>query len=365
MSAPCCVGHFFHILFSGELSAAEKAALPDYRNTISVARETIWRAITSGQGSGATSPSWDQGRIVYSEGIGIADRAQNRPVDRNTRFNIGSTSTMFVAVAILLLVEEGKVSLDEAVARYIPEFSMKDERYKRITVRMLFNHSSGLPGSTFYFGYKPDARMHKLLLNTLKDAYLKHDPGAMSLYCNDGFTLAEMIVEKVSGKKYVDFLNQRIFTPLDMKDTSASIGEINEPNSAEFYDSQTGKKYPRLAISVYGAGGMSSTAEDLCRFGGSLLSPKGKRILSDRVHQRDSREQPTLFSGKSGSADHGPVWLGIFGYCRLSQEGIQVLVRAVMQRVIYDESADVPQEGIAMVSVYPEMRTARQLLAHS
>ncbi|MBP7529947.1 MAG: beta-lactamase family protein, partial [Syntrophorhabdaceae bacterium] len=176
----------FSILFSGELSAAEKAALPDYRNTISVARETIWRAITSGQGSGATIAVMDQGRIVYSEGIGIADRAQNRPVDRNTRFNIGSTSKMFVTVAILLLVEEGKVSLDEAVARYIPEFSMKDERYKRITVRMLFNHSSGLPGSTFYFGYKPDARMHKLLLNTLRDAYLKHDPGAMSLYCNDG-----------------------------------------------------------------------------------------------------------------------------------------------------------------------------------
>jgi CubicO group peptidase (beta-lactamase class C family) len=97
----------FSIIFSGELSAAEKTVLPDYRNTISVAREAIWRAITSGQGSGATIAVMDQGRIVYSEGIGIAHRAQNRSVDRNTRFNIGSTSKMFAAVAVLLLVEEG------------------------------------------------------------------------------------------------------------------------------------------------------------------------------------------------------------------------------------------------------------------
>jgi len=338
----------FSIIFSGELSAAEKTTLPDYRNTISVARQTIWRAITSGQGSGATIAVMDQGRIVYSEGIGVADRAQNRPVDRNTRFNIGSTSKMFAAVAVLLLVEEGKVALDETVARYIPEFSMKDERYKKITVRMLFNHSSGLPGSTFYFGYKPDIRMHKILLDTLKDAYLKHDPGAMSLYCNDGFTLAEMIVEKVSGKKYVDFLNQRIFTPLAMKDTSASIGEINVPNSAEFYDAQTGKKYPRLAISVYGAGGMSSTAEDLCRFGGSL-SPKGKKILSDASIKEILAEQPTLFSGKL----RGPQIMGQFGWeysdiADYHKKGIQVLGKGGHATGYTTNLQIVPQEGIAI-----------------
>ena len=163
----------------------------------------------------------DQGKIVYSEGIGAANRSENRPVDKNTRFNIGSTSKMFVAAAILMLVDEGKVALDESVAKYIPEFKMKDKRYKDITVRMLFNHSSGLPGTTFFPAYKSGGDPHEILLETLKDANLKHEPGGMSLYCNDGFTLAEIIVERVSDKKFLDFLKERIFDPLQMRNTSA------------------------------------------------------------------------------------------------------------------------------------------------
>ncbi|GAB6059307.1 hypothetical protein JCM31598_24240 [Desulfonatronum parangueonense] len=191
-------------------------------------------------GSGATIAIMDQGRIVYSEGFGVADRSTNRPVDANTRFNIGSTSKMFAAVAILLLVDEGKVILDERVTTYIPEFVMQDERYRDITVRMLFNHSSGLPGSSFYFGYEPDSHMHHILLETMRLSRLKHAPGAMSIYCNDGFTLAEMIVERVSGLSYLEFLAHRIFTPLGMVNTGASVGESGGMNVAEYFAPETG-----------------------------------------------------------------------------------------------------------------------------
>ncbi|HOW53217.1 MAG TPA: serine hydrolase domain-containing protein [Syntrophorhabdaceae bacterium] len=313
------------LLTSGAAGAAEGNTRSEYKQTISTAREAIWKAITSGQGSGATVAVMDRGEIVYSEGIGVADRARNRPVDRNTRFNIGSTSKMFAAVAVLLLVDEGKVSLDESVVKYITEFKMKDERYKKITVRMLFNHSSGLPGTSSYTGYKPDPRMHRILLDTLKDGRLKHDPGAMSIYCNDGFTLAEIIVENVSGKKYLDFLAERVFAPLGMKNTSASVGEISEANIAEHYDTKTGKKYPREAASIYAAGGLSSTAEDMCRFGDSFSSG-GKRILSDASIKEILSPQPTRFSDKL----RGPQMLGQFGweYSSLAsyrEKGIQVL----------------------------------------
>jgi len=338
----------FALLAAGELRAAEKNARPDYKNAISVAGETIWKAITSGQGSGATIAIMDQGKIVYSEGIGVADRSQNRPVDKDTRFNIGSTSKMFAAVAILLLVDEGKVALDESVAKYVPEFKMKDERYKNITVRMLFNHSSGLPGSSFYFGYKPDARMHKILLDTLKEAHLKHDPGAMSIYCNDGFTLAEIIVERVSGKKYIDFLTERIFNPLGMKNTSASVGEISETNVGEYYDAKTGKKYPRQVVPVYGAGGLSSTAEDLCRFGDSF-SLKGKRILSDASIREILKTQPTRFSDKLRDrqlfGQFGWEYSSLAGY---REKGIQVLGKGGHTQGYVANLQIVPQERIAI-----------------
>jgi len=338
----------FSLLAADRIQADEKKSRPDYKNAITTSREIIWNAITSGKGSGATIAIMDQGEIVYSEGIGVADRSTNRQVDKDTRFNIGSSSKMFVAVAVMLLVDEGKVALDESVIKYVPEFRMKDERYKKITVRMLFNHSSGLPGSSFDFGFKPDTQAHKILLDTLKDSRLKHDPGAMSIYCNDGFTLAEIIVERMSGKKYIDFLTERVFQPLGMKNSSASLGDISETNVAEYYDPKTGRKYPRQVVPVLGAGGLASTAEDLCRFGDSF-SLKGKKILSDASIKEILKAQPTRFSDKLRDTQ-------IFGqfaweYSNITdyqKKGIQVLSKGGNTGFYNANLQIVPQERIAI-----------------
>ena len=284
------------------------ASSESYQNTKETARETVWKAITSGQCSSATVAVMDEGKVVYSEEFGAAERKTDKSVDRSTRFNIGSTSKMFVAVSVLLLVDEGKISLDDPIVKYIPDFVMKDPRYRNITVRMLFNHSSGLSGSSFLFGYEPEGDPHKILLERLKDENLKHDPGAFSIYCNDGFTLAEMIVERVSGQKFIDFLTERVFLPLGMKDTKASIGETGG-NISHFYDPETGKKYPAEVILVHAAGGLSSTAEDLCRFADSFCSG-GKNILSKRSTEEILKSQPTPFSSRM----RGPTILDSFGW---------------------------------------------------
>ena len=296
----------FCLLIAAAGSFAEAAA--SYRNTKEAAREAVWNVITSGKGSSATVAVMDGGKIVYSEGFGAAERKTGKSVDRSTRFNIGSTSKMFVATAILLLADDGKVSLDEPVVKYIPEFEMKDQRYRDITVRMLFNHSSGLPGSTFLFGYEPEGDPHKEFLQRMKGSNLKHDPGAVGIYCNDGFTLAEMIVERVSGEKFIDFLRERVFRPLGMKDTDTSIGETGG-NISHFYDPETGKKYPPEVILVHAAGGLSSTAEDLCRFADSFC-PGGKKILSQSSVEEILKSQPTPFS----AGMRGPVIMDSFGW---------------------------------------------------
>lgn len=277
-------------------SAAGQADPPSgLANSIAQARESAWKTITSGHGSGVTVAMMERGELVYSEAMGVADRARNRAVDRNTRFNVGSVAKMFAAVAILLLVDEGRVELDAPVVRYIPEFTMPDPRFRRITVRMLLTHSSGLPGSSFFFGFEPDATTHAVLLETLGRSTLKHDPGAMSMYCNDGFTLAEIVVERVSGSRYMDFLAARVFAPLGMTRTGASVGESGGDNVAEYYEAKSGKKYPREVVPVYATGGIASTAEDLCRFGNALL-PGGKALLSPASLQEIMRPQPTPFA---------------------------------------------------------------------
>ena len=284
---------------------------PSSGNTaaISNARESAWKAISSGQGSGVSVAIMERGEFVLSDAMGVADRAQNRLVDRKTRFNIGSVSKMFAAVAILLLVDEGKVTLDAPVVRYLPEFTMMDARFSDITLRMLLNHSSGLPGSTFFFGFEPDSSMHRLLLDTLKRSRLKHTPGAMSMYCNDGFTLAEMVVEQVTGRKFVAFLDDRLFAPLGMNNTSTSLGESGGANVAEYYEATSGKKYPREVVPVYATGGFSSTAEDLCRFGDSLMAG-GRNLLSPASLQELYRWQPAPFT----SALREGKWYGQVGW---------------------------------------------------
>lgn len=141
----------------------------------------------------------DNGKIILSGQIGKNDMEGKQPLTKDTLYGIGSTSKVYTAAAIMKLVDEGKVDLDVPVVHYVPDFKMKDERYKRITPRMLLNHSSGLQGTTLnkVLLFKDnDTYAHDNLLRQLSTQSLKAAPGAFSVYCNDGFTLAEIFGRK-------------------------------------------------------------------------------------------------------------------------------------------------------------------------
>lgn len=116
-------------------------------------------------------------------------------------YGVGSISKTYTAVLMMNLVEEGKVKLDEPVTTYLPEFTMADARYKDITVRMLLNHSSGLMGSagpgSFLFGDNNRDASDELL-ERLSTQTLQADPGAYSVYSNDSYTLAGLVIEAAS-----------------------------------------------------------------------------------------------------------------------------------------------------------------------
>ena len=289
----------FLLGFSMVTVAHASPALP--LDAQSVARTEIWKSINAGHDGSMTVAITDNGRLVYAEGFAMANRLQSIPVDKDTRFNIGSISKVYCATAIMLLVDEGKVDLDKPVTLYLPEFTMADERYHEITVRMLLNHSSGLPGGSYAnsFGFQYHNDFLPNTLKTLAQSHLKHKPGEMAVYCNDGFSLAEMIVEKVSGKKYGVFLQDRIFSPLRLSNTGLGVGQL-PPNSgvtiARYYD-PAGRSDPLEAVSFLASGGLSATAEDLCRFADSF-SGKGPQILSQRSLTAMHQNQPSAFWGK-------------------------------------------------------------------
>jgi CubicO group peptidase (beta-lactamase class C family) len=302
-----------------------------YEKAIVIARSEMWQDITSGKAGSGSIAIMDGGEIVYAEGFGMADRENGIPVDANTLFNIASVSKVFAAAAIMLLVDQGKVKLDDAVIKYLPDFTMADPRYKEITVRMLLNHTSGIPGTSVansldVYIYNPDIFQHTLA--SLSHSHLKYVPGAIPIYCNDGFTLVEMIAERVSGQKYIDYLSQNIFQPLSLNSSGLSVGQRPGETAAVHYAPDTGKKEPLQVHSTLGASGLGSTPSDLCRFA-DTFSGSGTQILSKAALDEITREQPSGLAGKLRNPEYsfGLGWDMTYRPQRQSQ-GIKVMSKS-------------------------------------
>ncbi|WP_252254152.1 serine hydrolase domain-containing protein [Clostridium sp. ZBS12] len=235
----------------------------------------------------------DDGNIISSGNSGVYSKNNNRSITSDTMYGIGSTSKTFTATATMKLVDMKKIDLDKSIVNYIPEFVMKDERYKKITTRMLLNHSSGLMGTAYsrtMLWDDNDTIAHDKLLQQLKTQRLKAEPGKFSVYCNDGFTLAEILVEKVSGESFTNFVHENITIPLKMDNTKTSQDGFNREKLAKTYSPIAPTiETPPDSANIIGAGGIYSTAQDLCKFG-NIFTKNGTLLSSNSVNQMISGE---------------------------------------------------------------------------
>lgn len=213
---------------------------------------------------------WEEGEITTSGSFhGQRDVAQDSD---GTVYGIGSVSKIFTTTAVMQLVDQHRISLDAPVTQYLPEFRMADPRYRQITVRMLLNHSSGLMGSSLENGLlfdDPDPAATDTLLERLATQTLKADPGAYSVYCNDGFTLAELVVEAVSGQDFMDYVREHILAPAGLEHVYAPA-DAPDAELASIYTGTDPRPLPQDCLNAVGAGGMYATAEALAAFGGIL-----------------------------------------------------------------------------------------------
>lgn len=225
----------------------------------------------------------DNGNIVVSGQSGVYSKETSKPPTDSNMYGIGSISKLFTTVAIMQLVEQGKVNLDTPVTEYIPSFTMKDSRYKDITVRMLLNHSSGLMGSTLSNSIlfnDSDFSTYNNLLNTLNNSRLKADPGAFSVYCNDGFTLAEILVEKVTGVTFSQYIYDNISKPLSLENTKTPLDDFPENQLAKTYIPGKNIALPSDSLNMIGAGGIYSTASNLCKLSTIFMDHSSSTVLS-------------------------------------------------------------------------------------
>lgn len=216
---------------------------------------------------------------------------ENKTYDTDdTLICIGSVSKMFATTAVMQLIDEGKVELDAPVTEYIPEFRMADERYKDITVRMLMNHTSGLMGTTagdFMLYDDRDTATHDSFLEELSTQRLKTFPGDYGAYCNDGFMLLELIVERVSGESFTDYVEKNICRPMGMQQTGTPWNAFRTAEMVETFTGGDVKIAQDYCMDI-GSGGIMSTAAELCSFGSGFF--KGdNRLLSEKSKEEMSQ----------------------------------------------------------------------------
>lgn len=205
--------------------------------------------------------------------------------------NIGSVSKMFATAAVMQLVDQDKVYLDAPVTAYIPEFTLADERYKKITVRMLMNHTSGLMGTIYGKGFcfdEVNSDYHDEFLTLLAKQQLKYEPGAFNCYCNDGFTLLEILVERVSGMTFTEYLEENICRPLALTSTGTMWNIGSGTGNGEMGPDSMSAAKEHEYVHLLGAGGIMSTAADLCGFGSAFFT--GNDILLSEQSKTEMAE---------------------------------------------------------------------------
>ncbi len=182
-------------------------------------------------------------QVVYEHGYGSADPS-GRPVTPQTPFIIGSTSKSLTAVAVMQLVDAGKIELDAPVQRYLPWFTLGDGR---ITVRQLLNHTSGISKSvgqeTLASNYSGEDALEVQVRNALSSS-LVHVPGTTFEYANINYEIAGLIVKEVSGQSFESYMHQSVFAPLDMTCSYTAKTEAQEHGLAEGYHYWFGFPFP-------------------------------------------------------------------------------------------------------------------------
>jgi CubicO group peptidase (beta-lactamase class C family) len=259
-------------------------ALPAYGETHEIeeklrALRALEEAVGPGDPGAAALVAQD-GKILFEEGRGMADLEHDVPVTPETKFRIGSITKQFTAAAILKLQEEGKLNVNDKLAKFIPDFPRGDE----VTLRHLLTHTSGIHSYTskpdFMSGVTNPVTITDLI-NSFKGDPFDFDPGTKWAYDNSGYLLLGYIVEKVSGESYGDFLRENFFEPLGM--TNTGVYRSGAPISHEalgyaFKDGKFGRAINWDMSWAGGAGALYSTVEDLYRWNEGIFDGK---VLSE------------------------------------------------------------------------------------
>jgi len=216
--------------------------------------------------------------IVFQKNYGKADMEWNIDVTSDTKFRIGSITKQFTAMLIMQFKQEGKLSLNKKIIDYLPWYDKSVG--SKITIHQLLTHTSGLPNYTDFPDFKTKMVLENLSGKDFAIKYFKdnlgYEPGTKYNYCNTGYYLLGLIIEAITQKTYEEVLRKKIFDVIGMKNTGIENPKQIVSNAAQGYDfdydGYQKTDYINIRTSVFSAGGMYSTANDMRKWDNALYS---------------------------------------------------------------------------------------------
>ncbi|GAA2532181.1 serine hydrolase domain-containing protein [Pilimelia columellifera] len=252
------------------LPPSASAAVPSSATVESYMRQAFEATSVPGLAAVVT----DGARTVYAGGLGRD--ATGGAITADSPMRVASVSKSMTAAAVLTLVDEGKVRLDEPVPTYLPDFTMADPRAARITVRQLLNQTSGLSDAGVDIPAVERASSLAGYVAVLRTGHLTADPGKRMAYCNVNYDLAARVVEAVTGRGFPDVMRERVFGPLGMADSG--IGSPSVGGYVSVFGAWVGRdELP--GFTAGGAGDVVTTATDMGRWLASQTG-RGRRLLT-------------------------------------------------------------------------------------
>jgi CubicO group peptidase (beta-lactamase class C family) len=242
------------------------------------------------------------GKLVYEKGYG--HDSEGEPITEKSLMRIGSVSKSFTAFAVLQLVDEGKIQLDDPVVKHLPEVKLDDSRWNQVTIRQLLSHTSGIPSPTIV----ASANNIKAGVDRLHDWKLQSNPGEKYAYSNPNYWILAFLVEQVSGIEFTDYLKQKVFSPLEMTDSLTAVNSGDPVQGLpKGYVTAYGTAMPwtELEQMFMGAGGVVTTASDMGKWL-SMHTNEGKNESGEQLLSKELLEES--YSPQLGNEKYGLGW---------------------------------------------------------
>jgi CubicO group peptidase (beta-lactamase class C family) len=282
--------------------------------------DAIAKQLLSRHTAGVSVAVARDGRVILARGYGMANVEHSVAVTPETVFHIASISKNILAAVVLQLVDQGKLRLDDDVTKYVPEAPTQG---RRVTVRQLLNHTSGIYSFTSLPNAADNERLeltHEQVLGLIKDRPFDFEPGTRWRYDNSAFYLAGMVVERVTKQEYGGYVREHVFKPLGMSSASLCYARMVVPHLASGYEVDGGALVNAAFMTwklPFAAGAVCATATDLAKWQaaldtGRVLTPSSLALMRTPTTLADGTKIDYGLGTRLGSLDGHRV-LGHYG----------------------------------------------------